>query len=446
MRTFWRKMALAAALALPSLAYAANTYPIVLVHGFGGWGRGELFGLKYWGGGLVNGGNGDLEAVLTNNGTLTKTAAVGPLSSNWDRAVELFYQIKGGCVDYGPYHSTHLYKTDGTLDSRTIIRKLDGGTNPDGSKRPRRCWAKDAANNPNNDPLALYPQWGNDSTKKIHLVAHSQGGQTVRMLLQLLRNGAPNELAADNTLNDESTQPNPFKGGKNWVSSITTLASPHDGTTLASGVQMLGIVQQLAGAAAAVAGLSSHDTALYDMKLDQWGLKRTPGESFTSYFNRVKASPIWSESKNVSLWDLSPDGAKELNQKVAHFNDVYYFSYQTSSTYKGLFGKQYPIVSTFLPFQPQSLFMGWYTRSGVPNRVDIDSSWWENDSVVNSKSMLAPSGAPLVTYNGTPQIGKWNFMGKKKHWDHVDIIGVLCGCNINPIYIQHANTLKTLSN
>jgi triacylglycerol lipase len=26
------------------------------------------------------------------------TAAVGPISSNWDRAVELYYQIKGGCA------------------------------------------------------------------------------------------------------------------------------------------------------------------------------------------------------------------------------------------------------------------------------------------------------------------------------------------------------------
>jgi triacylglycerol lipase len=271
------RLLISVCLLYPVLASASNSYPVVLVHGFGGWGRDELFGLKYWGGGFISGGDRDLQAVLASNGTVTKTAAVGPLSSNWDRAVELFYQIKGGCVDYGPFHSVNQFKTNGQRDTRTIIRKLDGGLNPDGTRRPRKCWAANAANNPNNDPLALYPEWGNDASKKIHLVAHSQGGQTVRQLLQLLRAGSPNDLAADSSLYDESRQANPFRGGKNWVSSITTLATPHDGTTLATGVQMLGFVQQLVGAAATAAGLSSGDSVLYDLKLEQFGLKRNPG-------------------------------------------------------------------------------------------------------------------------------------------------------------------------
>jgi hypothetical protein len=32
------------------------------------------------------------------------TAGVGAISSNWDRAAELYAQIKGGCVDYGATH------------------------------------------------------------------------------------------------------------------------------------------------------------------------------------------------------------------------------------------------------------------------------------------------------------------------------------------------------
>lgn len=441
------RLLMSACLLSPVLASASNSYPVVLVHGFGGWGRDELFGLKYWGGGFISGGDRDLQAVLASNGTVTKTAAVGPLSSNWDRAVELFYQIKGGCVDYGPFHSVNQFKTNGQRDTRTIIRKLDGGLNPDGTRRPRKCWAKSASNNPNNDPLALYPEWGNDASKKIHLVAHSQGGQTVRQLLQLLRAGSPNDLAADASLYDESVQPNPFRGGKNWVSSITTLATPHDGTTLATGVQMLGFVQQLVGAAATAAGLSSGDAVLYDLKLEQFGLKRNPGESFGSYFRRVESSPIWNESKNVSLWDLSPDGAKELNNRVAHYNDVYYFSFQTSSTYKGLFGREYPIVSTFVALQPFALFMGSYTRSGVPGRVDIDSSWWENDAVVNSRSMKAPAGAAVFNYaSGTPSLGGWNFMGKLDNWDHLDVTGLFTLRDINPLYVNHARLLRSLAN
>lgn len=186
---------------------------------------------------------------------------------------------------------------------------------------------------------------------------------------------------------------------------------------------------------------------LYDLKLEQFGLKRNPGESFSSYFRRVESSPIWNESKNVSLWDLSPDGAKELNNRVAHYNDVYYFSFQTSSTYRGLFGRQYPIVSTFVALQPFALFMGSYTRSGVPGRVDIDSSWWENDAVVNSRSMKAPAGAAVFNYSsGMPSLGGWNFMGKLDNWDHLDVTGLFTLRDINPLYVNHARLLRSLVN
>ena len=430
------------------VAEAANSYPIVLVHGFSGWGRNELFGLQYWGGGFQVGGGRDLQEQLKAAGYPTYTAAVGPISSNWDRAVELFYQIKGGCVDYGPWHSTHLEMTNGALDSRTHIRKLDGTNGA-----PRRCWAKDPANNPYNDPLALYPQWGDDPSKKIHLVAHSQGGQTARMLLQLLRNGSPQDLNADTALYNEATQKNPFTGGKNWVSSITTLATPHDGTTLASGVQLLPMVQQLAGAAAAVAGLVSSDAVIFDLKLDQWGLKRNAGESFNSYYNRVKASAIWNTSKDVSLWDLSPDGAREINQKAQHFNDVYYYSYGTQTTFKGvLSGRHYPILQTFLPFQPQTLFMGGYTRN-ESGKVPIDSSWWPNDCVVNTRSTRSPTlgvASPVVDYTGVSQAGKWNYMGLWSNWDHADIIGVLTEKDVNylknNLSLPQAARLKALPN
>jgi triacylglycerol lipase len=429
-------------------AEAANNYPVVLVHGFSGWGRGELFGLQYWGGGFIDGGSRDLQEVLKSNGTVTYTAAVGPVSSNWDRAIELFYQIKGGCVDYGPYHSTHLIKTDGSIDSRTHTRKLDGS-----GGTTRRCWAKDAANNPSNDPLAMYPTWGDDPSKKIHLVAHSQGGQTVRMLLQLLRYGSTDDLNADSSLYNEATQKNPFTGGKNWVSSITTLASPHDGTTLASGAQLLPMVQQIVGLAASVAGLISSDNVVYDLKLDQWGLKRNAGESFNSYFSRVKASAIWNSSKDISLWDLSPDGAKELNLKVQNFSDVYYFSYATQTTFRGwLTGHHYPILTTFLLSQPLALFMGAYTRNDS-GKVLIDSSWWPNDSVVNTRSMRVPtlgSASPSVNFSGTPQAGTWNYMGLSSNWDHLDIVGLFSEKDFNAlknsVYLSQASRLKALSN
>ena len=82
-----------------SKSFGQNQHPIILVHGFMGWGRDEMGSYRYWG------GKNDIENELTKNGFEVYTSNVGPISSNWDRAVELFYQIKGGQIDYGRGHS-----------------------------------------------------------------------------------------------------------------------------------------------------------------------------------------------------------------------------------------------------------------------------------------------------------------------------------------------------
>ena len=84
---------------LASFIIASNNHPIILVHGFIGWGRDEMNGYYYWGGKM------DLESYLRSMGYDVYTVSVGPISSNWDRAIEMFYQIKGGSVDYGKSHS-----------------------------------------------------------------------------------------------------------------------------------------------------------------------------------------------------------------------------------------------------------------------------------------------------------------------------------------------------
>ena len=76
-------------------SFAQNTNPIILIHGFLGWGRDEMAGYYYWGGRM------DLEVELRDAGFEVYTVSVGPISPNWDRAIEAFYQIKGGQVDYG---------------------------------------------------------------------------------------------------------------------------------------------------------------------------------------------------------------------------------------------------------------------------------------------------------------------------------------------------------
>ena len=82
-----------------SKSFGQNQHPIILVHGFMGWGRDEMGSYRYWG------GKNDIENELIKNGFEVYTSNVGPVSSNWDRAVELFYQIKGGQVDLAKYYS-----------------------------------------------------------------------------------------------------------------------------------------------------------------------------------------------------------------------------------------------------------------------------------------------------------------------------------------------------
>jgi triacylglycerol lipase len=83
-----RRAALAcAALVLSAEAvptFAANNYPVILVHGFAGFGRSEMLGYKYWGG--LTDLQVQLQAKYANQ--MVATAVVGPFSSNWDRAVE----------------------------------------------------------------------------------------------------------------------------------------------------------------------------------------------------------------------------------------------------------------------------------------------------------------------------------------------------------------------
>ena len=79
--------------------FGKNNYPIVLIHGFLGWGPDEMGGYKYWG------GKDDIADLLRQEGHTVFEVSVGPVSSNWDRAVEAYTQLKGGQVDYGTAHS-----------------------------------------------------------------------------------------------------------------------------------------------------------------------------------------------------------------------------------------------------------------------------------------------------------------------------------------------------
>jgi triacylglycerol lipase len=354
----------------PSTTSADNTYPIVLVHGFSGWGRDELLGFKYWGG-----LQGDFQEELQALGYTVYTAVVGPFSSNWDRACELYAQIKGGQVDYGAKHSAKF-------------GHLRYGRNFTG----------------------LYPAWGevdsDGSTNKVHLVGHSMGGQTIRMLAQLLEKGTTGA-----PVQEDASSHLLFEGGHSWVHSITTVSTPNQGTLLANGISTIGdtVVALLASVFGVVGIAGDESTLLYDAKMDQWGISaKANDETLSAYLTRVFSSSIFTPGfKDVCLWSLSTSGATEENAWVATLPDVYYYSYatiDTYSTYDWLLRKiSLPnILTMLLPLDVISVFLG--SRYGPNNGFSTD--WQPNDGVVNTMSMLYDSTGKAVSYSGSSQLGK----------------------------------------
>ena len=381
----------------------SNKYPIVLVHGLGGFGRDEMLGFKYWGG-LY-----DIQEYLKAQGYEVYTVAVGPVSSNWDRACELYAQLIGGTVDYG---AAHAAKYGHARYGRTYK-----GLIPDLGK--------------------VDPQTG--EVKKVHLIGHSMGGQTIRTLVQLLAEGD----AAERNFSQENISPL-FVGGNNWVKSVTTISTPHDGTSLDNAINKgFPWLQSFVGFMSTL----STPNSLYDLKLDQWGLTRYQGEKLSDYLKRVFNSSFWKNSRDLSNWDLTVEGARELNGWGKAQPDVYYFSWATNATSKSLFSNyQVPILSMNLALQPFALHIGSYTRN-VPGQIPIDSSWWPNDGLVSLISQNGPkinSTDTIVNFAGTPIPGVWNYMGVMDTFDHMDIIGIGTLWNPYPWYLEIAKLLASL--
>lgn len=376
----------------------ANNYPIIMVHGLFGWGSDELYGINYWGGAE------SLKQILTSKGYTIYTPTIGSVSSNWDRACELYAYIKGGTVDYGEAHAKKY------------------GHNRYGRTYP-----------------GVYQQFGtldrSGQIQKIHLIGHSMGGQTVRVLAQLLENGDTDEIS--NTPSDNISPL--FTGGHHWIDSITTIATPHDGSQESheqEGIEPM--AHDFFAAMAVQGGLVNSDNPCFDFRLDQWGLKKEPYESYQSYYKRVVSSNIWKETKDLSVWDLAPEGAKELNSWVKAQSDIYYFSLACEDTHKSLFtAYQVPNLNMNPLLLKSSYLIGAYTNN-KPGDVPINSTWWQNDGIVSVVSATYPkvgSDDKMVQYSGTPQKGVWNYLGEIQDIDHIEVVG-----------LSHPDTRKYLEN
>ena len=366
---------------------ANNSCPIILIHGFLGWGRDEMAGYYYWG------GRKDLEGMLREAGHEVYTVSVGPISPNFDRAIEAFYQIKGGQVDYGKEKAERL----------DIIR------------RPKEKFYN-----------GLYPSWNADHP--VHIIAHSQGGQTTLMLENLLK-----------TSISEETSPLLSEKYHSWIKSITTISTPHNGSTLVP--LMLDVFPFALNMAPWFGSVNIENIEeIYSFDLEQWDLERLAGESLNNYYRRIVDSPL-SESRNLCTWDLSPLGAAEFNKTYVIDPEVYYFSFSTYAT-KAENGRATHRPDSKMSFHlwATSMLIGHYNNAP-------DNLWYENDGICNTISMNNPRGSPVIKYDGKPKKGVWQ-MCTKLHMDHQAVIGHLVTDkefeDIAVFYNEHARLLSSL--
>ena len=345
-----------------------NDDPIILVHGFNGFTDdiNPPILSHYWGGDKLN-----IRQDLQDNGYETYEASIGALSSNYDRAVELYYYIKGGTVDYGAAHAEKY-----------------------GHERYGKTYE------------GVYKDW--QPGQKVHLVAHSMGGQTVRQLEELLRNGNPEEIAYQKEHGGEISPL--YQGGNdNMITSITTLGTPHNGTVASDELGNEAFIRQVVYDYVKFKGnTDSHS----DFGLNQWGLKQKEGESYLDYVKRVQNSKLWKTQDN-GLYDLSTEGAAKLNANTSLNPNIVYKTYTGESTRPTLFGRQKSDLNMFLPF----------TLTGNVIGKTANTSWRENDGLVSVVSSQHPNNQAYVDATDEIQKGVWQVTPVRHGWDHVDFVG-----------------------
>ena len=371
-------------LALPVSAEDSEVseYPYVFVHGMGGWAPGNpIYDLSpYWGGGLGL-SDTDMIKMLNEKGIETYAPAVGPLSSAWDRACEVYAQLMGTVVDYGEAHS----KEHGHARY---------GFSYEGEALMGEPW---------------------DMQTKINLVGHSFGGATVRLLTSLLAYGNEDEVAQ--TGEDTSEL---FKGGHDLVHSCITLSAPHNGSQVSNiltdpqfTIMLIGSVINMIG------GVFGNNFLVFSFQLSHFGL--TPAQ------DEFRALPdfngIWNfyRSNDNCAYDMTLRGASELNSTIKLAENTYYYSYTTADD----------SIKTLNPIFFISGAMLAATKGATIDGIKIEGDWAVNDGIVPLASALYPDSdsATAKDYEDslaageTIEPGRWYYLDTMYGMDHFDFCG-----------------------
>lgn len=371
-----------------------TAYPLVFVHGMFGWGQNEGINKKapYWGAtsGSIT------EHLASQMGVECYAASVGPMSSAWDQACELYAHLTGSTVDYGEAHSKKH-----------------------GHKRYGRTYGE-----------PLFEGWS--AEKKIHLIGHSFGGNSIRMLAHLLTNGAPEEVEASG----DSVSPLFLGGKEELVLSVTAICSPLDGTKAYETAEKYKLIQPLKFIAynyAGIFGRISVGHKFADFHLEQFGLTHLPESKSSEPY--VEAIKKLFTTKDCIAYDMYAQGSKELNEKINISPSVYYFSYPFNAVDKT---KNKPVHTDFVLMKAtSSLMLHDVKKSGKP--------FVGNDGLVDVESAKHPSTEPFEDFNKEDiKAGIWNVMPVSVG-DHGTPIGLFADKNETHLfYEKHISILSEI--
>ncbi len=365
-----------------------NEYPWVFVHGMGGWA--DYNGEAYWGGWADS--EGDVIALYNSHGVEAYAAVVGPLSSAWDRACELYAQLTGTVVDYGESHSKE-HKHD--------------------------RFGYDYTNN-----YLMDEPW--DGETPINLVGHSFGGHTVRLFTSLMAYGDEAEIAASG--DDTSAF---FKGGHtNAVNTVVAFSGVHNGSPVANLISDSFLMPIIIGALNLCGALFGRNLLMWDLQMGHLGITPKQGEDRAKFSLTTIKNVI--ETGDHCGYDLTLRGSAELNEKIKTVDNVYYYSYICNSAYKTPLGNYLPIKSNFVLFYLTSIYIGALEGETIDG-IYMDENWAKNDGIVPYASAIYPStdADTALSYeqavqNGDEiQKGVWYYMPAMEGFDHFDFCGTI---------------------